>query len=144
MYTCTRVRTRVRTYVRTNIISKRLVPLRYVRTRVPRVPRGTRVPNGTCVRTLPWYTCTIGTGSTHGHYLKNDLKYKHSGATGTRVYDIVHYQWYVRTYNVMSQLSDWKRAHMRTENHVCFGRIHGSQYVHVYRHVHVYVHSKTT
>jgi hypothetical protein len=39
---------------------------------------------------------------------------------------------YVRTYTctyykVMSQLSDWKRAHMRTENHVCFGRIHGSQ-----------------
>jgi hypothetical protein len=34
---------------------------------------------------------------------------------------------YVRTYNVMSQLSDWKRAHiMCTENHVCFGRIHGS------------------
>jgi hypothetical protein len=26
---------------------------------------------------------------------------------------------YVRTYNVMSQLSDWKRAHMCTENHVC-------------------------
>ena len=36
---------------------------------------------------------------------------------------------YVRTYNVMSQLSDWKRAHMCTENHVCFGRIHA---VHVY------------
>ncbi len=33
----------------------------------------------------------------------------------------------VRTENVMSQLSDWKRAHMCTENHVCFGRIHGSQ-----------------
>ncbi len=33
----------------------------------------------------------------------------------------------VRTYNVMSQLSDWKRAHMCTENHVCFGRVHGSQ-----------------
>ncbi len=32
----------------------------------------------------------------------------------------------VRTFNVMSQLSDWKRAHMCTENHVCFGR-----YVHV-------------
>jgi hypothetical protein len=25
----------------------------------------------------------------------------------------------VRTYHVMSQLSDWKRAHMCTENHVC-------------------------
>ena len=35
--------------------------------------------------------------------------------------------YYVRTYNVMSQLSDWKRAHMCTENHVCFGRVHGSQ-----------------
>jgi hypothetical protein len=34
---------------------------------------------------------------------------------------------YVRTYNVVSQLSDWKRAHMCTANHVCFGRIHGSQ-----------------
>ncbi len=35
----------------------------------------------------------------------------------------------------MSQLSDWKRAHMCTENHVCFGRVH----VHVY---HVwYVHA---
>ncbi len=34
----------------------------------------------------------------------------------------------VRTYyHVMSQLSDWKSAHMCTENHVCFGRIHGSQ-----------------
>jgi hypothetical protein len=32
--------------------------------------------------------------------------------------------WY---YNDMSQLSDWKRAHMCTENHMCFGRIHGSQ-----------------
>ncbi len=36
----------------------------------------------------------------------------------------------VRTYvhvhstcNVMSQLSDWKRAHMCTENHVCFGQL---------------------
>ncbi len=34
---------------------------------------------------------------------------------------------YVRTcvpcyHNVMSQLADRKRAHMRTENHVCFGR----------------------
>ena len=38
-----------------------------------------------------------------------------------------HVRAYVRTYNVMSQLSDWKRAHMCTENHVCFGRIHGSQ-----------------
>ncbi len=28
---------------------------------------------------------------------------------------------------MLSQLSDWKRAHMCTENHVCFGRIHGSQ-----------------
>ncbi len=27
----------------------------------------------------------------------------------------------------LSQLSDWKRAHMCTENHVCLGRIHGSQ-----------------
>ncbi len=27
----------------------------------------------------------------------------------------------------MSQLSDWKRAHMCTENHVFFRRIHGSQ-----------------
>jgi hypothetical protein len=25
------------------------------------------------------------------------------------------------------QLSDWKRAHMCTENHVCFGRRHGSR-----------------
>jgi hypothetical protein len=38
---------------------------------------------------------------------------------GTRVY--------VRTYNVMSQLSGWKRAHMCTEDRVCFGTIHGSQ-----------------
>ncbi len=38
----------------------------------------------------------------------------------------------VRTFNVLSQLSDWKRAHMCAENHVCFGRIHVSQYVHVY------------
>ncbi len=31
-------------------------------------------------------------------------------------------------YNVMSQLSDWNRAHMCTERTtVCFGRIHGSQ-----------------
>jgi hypothetical protein len=33
------------------------------------------------------------------------------------------------TYNVMSQLSDWKRAHMCTENHVYFGR-----YCHTYVH----------
>ncbi len=45
---------------------------------------------------------------------------------GTRVpffwYVHVYVRTYVRTYNVMSQLSDWKRAHMchmRTENHVC-------------------------
>jgi hypothetical protein len=44
------------------------------------------------------------------------------------VYHVLTYvRTYVRTYNVMSQLSDWKRAHMCTENHVCFGRIHGSQ-----------------
>jgi hypothetical protein len=40
---------------------------------------------------------------------------------------VLYHDTYVRTYNVMSQLSDWKRAHMCTENHVCFGRIHGSQ-----------------
>ncbi len=41
----------------------------------------------------------------------------------------VYYSTRVRTYNVnvMSQLSDWKRAHMCTENHACFGRTHGSQ-----------------
>jgi hypothetical protein len=64
----------------------------------------------------------------------------------------VYVRTYVRTYtctytyNVMSQLSDWKRAHMCT--HVCFGRIHGSQlreYVRTYHgstyqwYVHVYV-----
>jgi hypothetical protein len=27
----------------------------------------------------------------------------------------------------VSQLSDWKRAHMCTANHLCFGRIYGSQ-----------------
>ncbi len=55
------------------------------------------------------------------------------GATGTQVGVVsiegitVYYSTYVRTYNFMSQLSNWKRAHMCTENHVCFGRIHGSQ-----------------
>jgi hypothetical protein len=38
---------------------------------------------------------------------------------------------YGLTYHIMVRthvkLSDWKRAHMCTENHVCFGRIHGSQ-----------------
>jgi hypothetical protein len=34
----------------------------------------------------------------------------------------------VRTFNnIMSQLSDWKRAHVCTEKHACFGRLHGSQ-----------------
>jgi hypothetical protein len=49
---------------------------------------------------VPWYTCThvrTGTCTYHGTY--------------------------TCTENVMSQLSDWKRAHMCTENHV---------YVHVY------------
>jgi hypothetical protein len=62
----------------------------------------------------------------------------------------------VRTSNVMSQLSDWKRAHMCTENHVCTTGVpvmpyHGTRIhnmVHVYNYniiskttmVHVYVH----
>ncbi len=33
--------------------------------------------------------------------------------------------WYVRTY-VRTQLSDWKGAHMCTENHLCFGRTHAT------------------
>jgi hypothetical protein len=69
------------------------------------VPFGT---NGTRVRTMvrtmvleyvhvykPWYSST------------------------TRVRTYVRTYTGVRTYNVMSQLSDWKRAHMCTENHVC-------------------------
>ncbi len=62
---------------------------------------------------------------------------------------VLEYHRYVHVY-VMSQLSDWKRAHMCTENHVCFGRIHGSQlreganagtcvlWPYVHRYVHVY------
>ena len=73
----------------------------------------------------------------YGHIIKNDLNTSTRGHSTmvpyrytctvchTRVY--VRTYVHVRTYNVMSQLSDWKRAHMCTENHVCFGRIHGSQ-----------------
>ncbi len=89
------------------------------------------VPYGTYVRTR------YLKNDVHVYNLKNNLKYKHSGATGTLAsgrcqhskyvpYGIA-IRTYVRTYNVMSQLSDWKRAHMCTENHVCVGRVHGSQ-----------------
>jgi hypothetical protein len=60
-----------------------------------------------------------------------NVKINDSGklVTYTMVRTMVHvYVCTVRTYyNVMSQLSDWKRAHMCYENYVCFGRIHGSQ-----------------
>jgi hypothetical protein len=82
--------------------------------------------NGTCVRTMVHgtyestyhgtYTCT-----TNGTRVRTRVR--------TMVLRMVRTLtcMYVRTYNVTSQLSDWKRAHMCTENHVCFGRIHGSQ-----------------
>jgi hypothetical protein len=89
---------------------------------------------------VPWYhgTCT------HVHtrllstyvplwYVRTQSVCSCVCTNGTKWYIMVHctctyVPWYVRTtYNVMSQLSDWKRAHMCTENHVCFGRIHGSQ-----------------
>ncbi len=44
-----------------------------------------------------------------------------------RTYTCTYHGMYTYTYhgtpwyNVRSQLSDWKRAHMCTENHVCFG-----------------------
>ena len=47
--------------------------------------------------------------------------------TYTCTYTCTYHGTRVRTYNVMSQISDWKRAHMCNEKHVCFGRIHGSQ-----------------
>ncbi len=49
------------------------------------------------------------------------------GTNGTYVRTSRAVRTYHGTFNVMSQLSDWKRAHMCTENHVCIGRIHGSQ-----------------
>ncbi len=37
-------------------------------------------------------------------------------------YTCTYSSYVCHTENVMSQLSDWKRAHMCTENHLCFGR----------------------
>ncbi len=80
---------------------------------------------------VPWYTCTMVP------LVRCDITFP---ILSTRVpvrtrilamaivaHTFLVVRTYVRTYNVMSQLSDWKRAHMCTENHVCFGRIHGSQ-----------------
>jgi hypothetical protein len=61
---------------------------------------GTYVP---LVRVRTWYYryCTI----------------QYCSSSETRPFGL-YVRTYVRTYNVMSQLSDWKRAHMCTENHV--------------------------
>ncbi len=72
----------------------------------------------TSVRT---YTCTMVTPFTQG------TRHGTLASMYVHVYVRTYTCTYVRTCNVMSQLSDWKRAHMCTENHVCFGRIHGSQ-----------------
>jgi hypothetical protein len=51
----------------------------------------------------------------------------------TSTYVRTYLPWYTCTmwYNVMSQLSDWKRAHMCTENHVC---TYTCTYVHLHGH----------
>jgi hypothetical protein len=52
-----------------------------------------------------------------------------------RTYTCTYVRTYVCTFTVMSQLSDWKRAHMCTKNHVCFVQYqwyHGTYVVHVY------------
>ncbi len=117
----TRVRTRVRTrLVRTwpeclyiNEIIHMYRPVRTYnvmsqRTRVALVPlvrttgryHGTPVP-GIAIRTMLVPPCTYSP-------FKGQVVFVRIRCT------------YVRTYNVMSQLSDWKRAHMCTENHVCY------------------------
>jgi hypothetical protein len=65
------------------------------------------------------HTPTLSLPSSH-HCLDGEV-YR-----GNRHYNVCE-RTYMCTYNVMSQLSGWKRAHMGTENHVRFGRIHGSQ-----------------
>jgi hypothetical protein len=73
---------------------------------------------------IPWYMCTYS--STRVPLYSSTYTCTPRTHVHTRLPRYVHMYTYVRTY-VMSQLSDWKRAHMCTENHVCFGRIHGSQ-----------------
>ncbi len=107
------------------------------------------VPWYTCTIPLVWYTllqhryvhvCTyVPTVHVYVHVCTYvPMVHVYHGTVRTyvqwyaHVYLVPWYHWYVnaysvRTCNVMSQLSDWKRAHMCTENHVCFGRIHGSQ-----------------
>jgi hypothetical protein len=71
------------------------------------------------VRIMLCHTCTqwYGPGRTYVHVLimvcHNFLCHKR---TCTMVRTWVHVR--TRTYNVVSQLSDWKRAHMCTDNHV--------------------------
>jgi hypothetical protein len=120
-YTCTtRVRTLVPWYSR---FSDKVVYV-YVRTYVHTRVR-TRVPWCSCtyylvpvVRTSCDITLYVRT------YVRTYVLYVRTYCTYVRT--VRTYVLSVRTYNVMSQLSDWKRAHMCTENHVCFGRIHGS------------------
>ncbi len=71
------------------------------------------------------YTCTVRTCT-----MVRTTRVCHTPSTYTCTYGVRTdmYVHSVRTYyNVKSQLSDWKRAHMCTENHMCLGRIHGSQ-----------------
>jgi hypothetical protein len=103
----------------------RLVPL------VEYLVRGTRVPYGTngTLRGLWWRSalCRVGTvvyrdvfyaGTPTSFpvapeclYFKSFLSYHGNVCTNVR-YVRTYVRAYVRTYNVMSQLSDWKRAHL--------------------------------
>ncbi len=66
-------------------------------------------------------------GADRGGRLATGAVYHVRTYVRTRVRERLYIRTRVRTYNnVMSQLSDRKRAHMCTENHVCFGRIHAT------------------
>jgi hypothetical protein len=63
------------------------------------------------------------------HSLKNDEKYKHSGATRGHCQQRRHHGYHGSTGERVPWCTyHWKRAHVCTDNHVaCFGRLHGSQ-----------------
>jgi hypothetical protein len=93
----------------------------YVRTMIPLVWRA-------CVRApLVWRY--------HGTMIP--LEYTTCVHERVRTY-VLYVRTYTCTHTVMSQLYDWKRAHMCTENQVCFGstrvRTIRYEYVHVYCH----------
>ncbi len=66
---------------------------------------------------VPWYTCTYMCTRVY-NYLKNDLKYKHSGATGTLLVGVVSIEGITVYYSTIWYVLEYHFYMVRTMVHV--------------------------